>query len=420
MRLKHSANVHDWNIHLCIGHADCCYLPQEGKEDGGGHRIKKTDRVVWFHAASLGEFEQGRPLMERLRRECPEYKILLTFYSPSGYEVRKDYEGADLVCYLPFDTPGNALSFLRLAHPEIAIFIKYEFWTNYLITCRRKGIKIYSVSSIFRPDQYFFKWHMFGKYPTLKPLRQFNHLFVQNESSKKLLAEYGITNVTVVGDTRLDRVIAIKNAAAPLPLVEQFAGDAPCFIAGSSWGPDEEIYIPYFAKHKDWKLIIAPHVISETHLKDIEKLLEDNGFSHVRYTELEASPNGLPIMGEMSEGQRGSSLIINCFGKLSSIYRYGKVALVGGGFGVGIHNVPEAAVYGVPVLFGPNNEKFREAQALKACGGSFEYQDDASFAALMDNFINNPEALQKAGEAAGSYINANAGAADKCFNAIFK
>lgn len=372
--------------------------------------IKNTDRVVWFHAASLGEFEQGRPLMERLRVEHPEYKILLTFYSPSGYEVRKDYEGADLVCYLPFDTPGNALSFIRLAHPEIAIFIKYEFWTNYLITCRRKGIKTYSVSSIFRPDQYFFKWHMFGKYPTLKPLRQFDHLFVQNESSKKLLAEYGINCVTVVGDTRLDRVIAIKDAAAPLPLVEKFAGNSPCFIAGSSWGPDEEIYIPYFGKHKDWKLIIAPHVISETHLKDIEKLLDDNGFKSVRYTEIE---DGTP------SGEGASALIVNCFGKLSSIYRYGKVALVGGGFGVGIHNVPEAAVYGIPVLFGPNNQKFREAQALKACGGSFEYQDDASFAALMDNFINNPETLQKAGQAAGNYINANAGAADKCFNAIF-
>lgn len=376
--------------------------------------IKKTDRVVWFHAASLGEFEQGRPLMERLHVECPEYKILLTFFSPSGYEVRKDYEGADLVCYLPFDTPGNALSFLRLAHPEIAIFIKYEFWTNYLTTCRYKGIKTYSVSSIFRPDQYFFKWHFFGKYPTLKPLRQFDHLFVQNESSKQLLAKYGITNVTVVGDTRLDRVIAIKDAAAPLPLVEQFAGNAPCFIAGSSWGPDEEIYIPYFAKHKDWKLIIAPHVISESHLTDIEKLLEDNGFTSVRYTAVEQGKCPLP------SGDGGTALIINCFGKLSSIYRYGKVALVGGGFGVGIHNVPEAAVYGIPVLFGPNNQKFREAQALKACGGSFEYQDDASFAALMDNFIDHPEALQKAGAAAGGYINANAGAADKCFNAIFK
>ena len=376
--------------------------------------IKKTDRVVWFHAASLGEFEQGRPLMERLRTECPEYKILLTFFSPSGYEVRKDYEGADLVCYLPFDTPGNALSFLRLAHPEIAIFIKYEFWLNYLLICRRKGIKTYSVSSIFRPDQYFFKWHLFGKYPALKAIRQFNHLFVQNERSKNLLVEHGIENVTVVGDTRLDRVIAIKDAAAPLPLVEQFAGDAPCFIAGSSWGPDEEIYIPYFAQHKDWKLIIAPHVISETHLKDIEKLLEDNGFKSIRYTELEKGGQ-MPATSE-TEGQ---ALIVNCFGKLSSIYRYGKVALVGGGFGVGIHNVPEAAVYGIPVLFGPNNEKFREAQALKACGGSFEYQDDASFATLMDNFINNPEALKKAGEAAGGYINANAGAADKCFNAIF-
>ena len=352
--------------------------------------IKKTDRVVWFHAASLGEFEQGRPLMERLRTECPEYKILLTFFSPSGYEVRKDYEGADLVCYLPFDTPGNALSFLRLAHPEIAIFIKYEFWLNYLLICRRKGIKTYSVSSIFRPDQYFFKWHLFGKYPALKAIRQFNHLFVQNERSKNLLVEHGIENVTVVGDTRLDRVIAIKDAAAPLPLVEQFAGDAPCFIAGSSWGPDEEIYIPYFAQHKDWKLIIAPHVISETHLKDIEKLLEDNGFKSIRYTELEKGGQ-MPATSE-TEGQ---ALIVNCFGKLSSIYRYGKVALVGGGFGVGIHNVPEAAVYGIPVLFGPNNEKFREAQALKACGGSFEYQDDASFAALMDNFINNPEALKK-------------------------
>ena len=369
--------------------------------------IKKTDRVVWFHAASLGEFEQGRPLMERLRMERPEYKILLTFFSPSGYEVRKDYEGADLVCYLPFDTPGNALSFLRLAHPEIAVFIKYEFWTNYLTTCRRKGIKVYSVSSIFRPDQHFFKW-----YGSLKPIRQFTHLFVQNETSRKLLEEHGISNVTVVGDTRLDRVIAIKEAAAPLPLVEQFAGDAPCFIAGSSWGPDEEIYIPYFAQHKDWKLIIAPHVISETHLKDIEKLLDDNGISHIRYTLLEQD-------GSLkSEGSR--ALIVNCFGKLSSIYRYGKVALVGGGFGVGIHNVPEAAVYGIPVLFGPNNQKFREAQALKACGGSFEYQDDESFAAIMDKFISSPADLQKAGQAAGDYINANAGAADKCFSAIFK
>lgn len=391
------------------------------------HRhIKPSDRIVWFHAASLGEFEQGRPLMERLRVEHPEYKILLTFFSPSGYEVRKNYEGADLVCYLPFDTPGNVLSFVRLAHPEIAIFIKYEFWTNYLTTLRRKGVRVYSVSSIFRANQHFFKW-----YGSLKPLRQFDHLFVQNEFSKALLASHGITNVTVVGDTRLDRVIDIKNAAAPLPLVEKFVGNSPCFIAGSSWSPDEEIYIPYFAKHKDWKLIIAPHVISETHLKEIEKLLADNDMTSIRYTDLEQGKTTAAKGGNVSEEQSETVLseqesaspdvlIVNCFGKLSSIYRYGTIALVGGGFGVGIHNVPEAAVYGIPVLFGPNNEKFKEAQDLKACGGSFEYQDFDSFSALMDNFISNPEALGKAGQAAGCYINANAGAADKCFTAIFE
>lgn len=374
------------------------------------HRhIKPTDRIVWFHAASLGEFEQGRPLMERLRIEHPEYKILLTFFSPSGYEVRKNYEGADLVCYLPFDTPGNVMSFIRLAHPEIAIFIKYEFWTNYLTALHRKGVKVYSVSSIFRANQHFFKW-----YGSLKPLKQFDRLFVQNEFSKTLLASHGITNVTVVGDTRLDRVIDIKNAAAPLPLVEQFVGDSPCFIAGSSWGPDEEIYIPYFSKHRDWKLIIAPHVISETHLKEIEHLLADNGIASVRYTDVEQGNTSLSEQGGMP-----TALVVNCFGKLSSIYRYGTVALVGGGFGVGIHNVPEAAVYGIPVMFGPNNQRFKEAQDLMACGGSFEYQDFASFAALMDNFIADPQAVRRAGQAAGNYINANAGAADKCFATIF-
>lgn len=378
------------------------------------HRhIKPTDRVVWFHAASLGEFEQGRPLMERLRVERPEYKILLTFFSPSGYEVRKDYEGADLVCYIPFDTPGNVYSFIRLAHPEIAIFIKYEFWTNFLKALRKRGTKVYSVSSIFRADQHFFKW-----YGSLTPIRQFDHMFVQNQLSKDLLAEHGITNTTVVGDTRLDRVIAIRNAAAPLPIVEQFAENSPCFIAGSSWGPDEEIYIPYFARHKDWRLIIAPHVISETHLREIEKLLAENGYKSVRYTELENKPDILSALKNDTE-EKGLALIVNCFGKLSSIYRYGKVALVGGGFGVGIHNVPEAAVYGIPVLFGPNNKKFREAQALKACGGSFEYQDEQTFASIMDRFIHSPEALQQAGRAAGNYINSNAGATEKCFNDIF-
>ena len=367
--------------------------------------IKPEDKVAWFHAASLGEFEQGRPLMERLRVEHPEYKILLTFFSPSGYEVRKNYSGADVVCYLPIDTPGNVHSFMRLAHPDIAVFIKYEFWLNYLTLAHKRGVKLYSVSSIFRPGQYFFQW-----YGSMKALRQFDHFFVQNEQSKQLLNEHGVDCVTVVGDTRLDRVIDVKNAAKDLPLVEQFVGDSPCVIAGSSWGPDEEIYIPYFAKHRDWKIIIAPHVISEVHLKSINKLLEAHGLTSVRYTDIEAG----------KAENKGDVLIVNCFGKLSSIYRYGRVAIVGGGFGVGIHNVPEAAVYGIPVLFGPNNLKFKEAQDLKACGGSFEYADAESFAAVMDDFISNPSALVKAGDAAGSYINSNAGAAAKCFKAIFE
>lgn len=369
--------------------------------------IRPEDCVVWFHAASLGEFEQGRPLMERLRKQHPEYKILLTFFSPSGYEVRKNYDGADVICYMPFDTPANVRRFLKLAHPEIAVFIKYEFWQNYLTMMHKQGVKVYSVSSIFRPEQHFFKW-----WGSTKVLKQFDHLFVQNDASKQLLAEHGITNTTVVGDTRLDRVIDIKNAAADLPLVERFVDGSPCFIAGSSWGPDEEIYIPYFAKHKDWKLIIAPHVIGEDHLKSIEKLLMDNGISSVRYTEAESNTND-------SSFEDKGALIVNCFGKLSSIYRYGTIALVGGGFGVGIHNVPEAAVYGIPVVFGPNNHKFKEAQELKACGGSFEFSDAEGFAKLMDGFLSNPDSITKAGEAAGTYINSNAGAADKCFCFMF-
>ncbi len=369
-------------------------------------KIESGRHYLWFHAASLGEFEQGRPLMERIRQEYPSYGILLTFFSPSGYEVRKNYHGADVICYLPFDTPGNVHSFLRLAHPEIALFIKYEFWMNYLTTAKKKGVKLYSVSSIFREKQYFFQW-----WGTMRPLKQFDHLFVQNEESKRLLNKHGIDCVTVVGDTRLDRVIDIKDAAAPLPLVEQFVADSPCFIAGSSWGPDEEIYIPYLAKHIDWKLIIAPHVISAVHLKSINKLLEDNGLKAINYSDLEAGKSTITDERVM---------IVDCFGKLSSIYRHGKIALVGGGFGVGIHNVPEAAVYGIPVLFGPNNRKFKEAQDLKQCGGAFEYQDEQSFAAIMDTFINNPQTIDEAGKKAGKYINGNAGAANICFNMIFK
>ena len=233
-------------------------------------KIRPGEKYVWFHAASLGEFEQGRPLMERLRRLHPEYKILLTFFSPSGYEVRKNFEGADVICYLPFDTPGNVHSFLRLARPVMAFFIKYEFWNNYLHACHRHHVPVYSVSSIFREDQIFFRWYGWFYRDVLKCVSYF---FVQNELSRKLLATRGITNVTVVGDTRFDRVLDICHQAKPLPLVAAFKQDALMQVAGSSWAPDEDLIIPYFNEHPEMKLVLAPHVIGESHLKEIGSVL---------------------------------------------------------------------------------------------------------------------------------------------------
>lgn len=357
------------------------------------------DTYVWFHAASLGEFEQGRPLMERLRREHPEKKILLTFFSPSGYEVRKNYDGADLVCYLPFDTPLNARRFVKLARPEAAFFIKYEFWRNYIEVLYKRGIPCYSVSSIFRENQIFFRPYGRGY---ARCLNRMTHLFVQNETSRCLLEDIGVTNVDVVGDTRFDRVLDIRNATKPLPLAERFAGCWKVLVAGSSWPQDEEIIIPYFNRHPNLKLVLAPHVVSEEHLQAIERQLARPA---LRYSK--ATPKAVA---------EADCLIIDCYGLLSSIYRYASMAYVGGGFGVGIHNVPEAAVYGIPVIIGPNNKKFREAQALLRCGGCKEIAGMADFEQIMDAWLSDKEALAKAGQAAGNYIADNAGAADRIFS----
>ena len=374
--------------------------------------ISPGDRVVWFHVASLGEFEQGRPLMELVRKNHPEYKILLTFFSPSGYEVRKNYEGADVICYIPFDTKWGVNRFLKVVHPEIAIFIKYEFWYFFLSGMHKRGTRIYSVSSIFRDGQIFFKFKN-----AAKVLRQFDHLFVQNQKSIDLLASVDIHNATVVGDTRLDRVMEIHRAAKDLPLVEMFKNGQKVFIAGSSWGPDEAIYIPYFKGHKDWKLIIAPHEIEGNRVDNLIAALE--GRTAVRYTDMEKMmAEGASAMAEKML-READVLIVDCFGKLSSIYRYGEIALVGGGFGAGIHNVPEAAVYGIPVLFGPNNKKFNEAQELKECQGAFEYTDTTSFASVMDRLLSDSQALQEAGRRAGGYIQSHTGATLKCYKAIF-
>ena len=360
-------------------------------------QVDPNAQYVWFHAASLGEFEQGRPIIERLRQEHPEYKILLTFYSPSGYEVRKNYQGADIICYMPIDTVTNARRFLRLIRPCMAFFIKYEFWYNFLHILKHRNVPTYSVSSIFRPNQVFFRWY--GKNYG-RVLRCFTKFFVQNEQSKELLNSIGITEVEITGDTRFDRVLQIKEAAKELPVVEALASGR-LFVAGSSWLPDEEIFIKYFNEHRDWKLIIAPHVIGEDHLQQIEKLLE--GRKVIRYTEAAKTESQLST---------AEVLIIDCFGLLSSIYRYGQVAYVGGGFGVGIHNLPEAAVWDIPVFFGPNNERFQEAQELKQNGGGLEIHNYEEFAARMDELTADPTSLLKRGEAAGGYVKGNAGATE--------
>ena len=364
-------------------------------------KIDRNAQYIWFHAASLGEFEQGRPLIERIRKEYPQYKILQTFFSPSGYEVRKNYDGADIVCYLPIDTPSNVKKFVDLVNPCMVFFVKYEFWQNYLNTLYKKGIPVYSVSSIFRPNQIFFRWYGKGYQQVLKT---FAHLFVQNEESKRLLADIGVNNTTVVGDTRFDRVLDICAAAKQLPLVQKFKGDALTFVAGSSWGPDEDIFIKYFNAHPEMKLIIAPHVVNDSHLKEIESKLQRSSIRYTKATE--------------DNVQQADCLIIDCYGLLSSIYRYGEISYIGGGFGVGIHNVLEAAVYGIPVIFGPNNKKFREAQHLLANKGGFEINGYEDFQQLMDKFLTDESYLKQSGKAAGDYVKDNAGAMDKIMKRV--
>lgn len=359
--------------------------------------IDRSAQYVWFHAASLGEFEQARPLIEAVRREHPAYKILLTFFSPSGYEVRKDYPLADIVCYLPFDTRRNVRRFLDLASPQVAIFIKYEFWYNYIHESYLRQIPLYLVSAVFRPNQFFFRK---SGLQYRKVLQYYTHFFVQDEASAQLLKDHHIQQVTVAGDTRIDRVIEIQKEARQLPVVEKFADDSPLvFVAGSSWAPDEEIFIDYFNSHPAMKLIIAPHEIHESHLAEIEQKLLRPCIRYSQATEENASQH--------------DCLIIDCFGLLSSIYRYAHIGYIGGGFGAGIHNLTEAAVYGIPVIFGPNYGKFREAHGLIEQGGGFFIDNKVAFNRQMDLFMSDPSTRIQAGEKANAYIFGNAGATSK-------
>lgn len=421
---------------LC-GHRKAVQM-EEGRKNWAAVLSEKMQplagqKVIWFHAASLGEFEQGRPLIEALREKYPEYRILQTFFSPSGYEVRKNYKGADVICYLPYDKPADCRKFLDIAHPDIAIIVKYEFWGNILQEAKRRNIPTYLVSGIFRPRQAFFKWYG----GLLRPVLDcFNHLFVQDEESKQLLEGIGVKNVTICGDTRFDRVIAIQQQAkefpwamGPSPTLPHREGDEYgqfTLVAGSSWPKDEDIIIEHFNKHPEMRLIIAPHEIHEEHVQSIISKLKR---PYLRYSELKKLwDDGVVPVGEFPnseislparEGWGGPCLIIDAIGFLSGIYRYGQVAYIGGGFGVGIHNTLEAAVYGIPVIFGPNHQAFREALGLIDAKGGFPIANSADYNQILDKFIANSVFLNESGERAGRYVQDNSGATETIFAAVF-
>ena len=364
-------------------------------------------KTAWFHASSLGEFEQARPVMESFRASHPDYKICLSFFSPSGFEIRKDYPGADVVCYLPPDTRRNARRWMQLVHPDISFFVKYDFWFNYLQALKQNNIPTFIFSAIFRPSQYFFRWY--GGW-FARQLHCYSHLFVQNETSLQLLHSIGINHCSIAGDTRFDRVNDIARQAQPIPVVERFVesgrsnSDAPgrVLIAGSSWEPDEANIRQFLDNYnKPLKVILAPHMIGKEHLASIERLFEDYGC--VRYSQLAAADNNSELFGRQV-------LIIDNIGMLSAIYRYATVAYIGGGFGKGIHNILEAAVYSCPVCFGPNYHKFQEACQLIELQGAKSYSEPAQLTAILSQWFDDDNARLAAATACHDYMHHNLGA----------
>ncbi len=355
--------------------------------------ITPEDKVVWFHCASLGEFEQGRVLIETLKTENPQYKILLSFYSPSGYEIRKDYAFADWVVYLPNDTVRNARRFVGLTHPEMTFFVKYEFWYNYLRAL--KGRRLFQVSLILRENQYFFK--PYGVW-FARQLGVFEHFFVQNLQSLNLLKSIGYENVSLSGDTRFDRVSQIAQMAKRFPAIEKFCeGNSKILLAGSSWEEDEQI-IAEAVKHLDLKLIIAPHVIAPSHIRFLQTLFPDS----VLYSEIATK--------DLSQVK---VLIVDCIGILSSLYRYCSIAYIGGGFGVGIHNTLEAATFGKPICFGTNYKRFQEAVDLVALSGAFSIENASQLTEILQKLCDNEEFYALSASSCATYTKENAGACQR-------
>lgn len=367
-------------------------------------KVFSADRgkVVWFHCASLGEFEQGLPLMRRFKEENPDIFLLVTFFSPSGYEIRRNVPIADHVCYLPVDTKRNARDFLKIAHPEMAVFVKYDFWYHYLDALKTREIPTFFISSIFRPEQYFFKFY--GSW-TRKYLRNVAGFFVQNETSKRLLESIGVKNVVVSGDTRFDRTLSLAENPQPLPLIEKFKGAAFLVVGGSSWQPEEEILHALSQEnHENLKIIIAPHDVSEGHIQYLEEQFEGQCLLYSKANEKNITKYNV--------------LIINSIGLLSRIYLYADMALIGGAFGSGLHNILEALTYGVPVFFGPKTKKFPEAQqAIDAgCGCQIHNADD--FLKRIHCFLEEPEALRALQEKSKTFIKERIGATEIIFERL--
>ncbi len=357
--------------------------------------VDSSGKSVWFHFASLGEFEQGRPVIEQLRKLRPDATLVITFFSPSGYEIRKNYPLADHVFYLPLDTRSNAEQFIRLINPEVAVFTKYEYWFHYFKILKRDEIPLYMISSIFRKDQVFFKWY--GGL-NRKILGYVTHFFVQNETSRSLLAGLGLSNVTVSGDTRFDRVY--ENAAHPRDIerVKRFSEGGKVLVGGSTWPEDEALLAELANGRPDWRFIIAPHEIREAGIARTEGAFPEA----VRYSTLSAMSPDEPAPAKRT-------LIIDNVGMLSSLYQYGKIAFIGGGFGAGIHNTLEAAAFGVPVIFGPEYQKFQEARDLIDTGGGFSVKNYAELDKIMDR-LEDPGELERAGKAAAGYVAGKTGA----------
>ena len=366
-------------------------------------KIKPGDRVIWMHCASLGEFEQGRPVIEAIRKELPGFKIVLTFFSPSGYEIRKNYAHADCISYLPSDTPGNAKKFIQLVNPGYVIFVKYEFWNNYISVLYKKNIPLYLISGIFRPGQHFFKWY--GSF-FRSMLMKFERIFVQDQSSLDLLSGIGIERVTLAGDTRFDRVVQIAGNARKIHQIEHFRGSEKLFLAGSSWKQDEEIIAQYINMFPDkMKWVFAPHEVDNSNIERLERLLK---VEHVRFSEYSEASADVRI------------LIIDNIGMLSSAYRYAYIAAVGGGFGKGIHNILEPACWGIPVIFGPNHEKFREAVDLKNTGGAKSFVTFNDFKMILDRWLTDNKHYNRSAEEASEYVKKNTGATDIIIREIEK